>query len=392
MGSKYSFVNSRLKTFGVIGSIGCSKQHSEHESEAKHHVGHHKPVVTDTSFGNLPNGEQATLYTLTNANGLVVKISNFGGAITSILVPDRAGKNGDIVLGFDTVDGYVDSKSYFGALVGRYANLIDSGKFELNGEQHQLTINDGSNHLHGGTLGFDKVLWAAKPFATDKSVGVVLSHLSADGDQGYPGNLNVIVTYEFNNRNELSITYHATTDKPTPINLTQHPYFNLSTSGTILNHELEINARHYTPVNEKLIPTGEILSVSGTPFDFTNSHKIGDYISENDVQLINGNGYDHNWVLAKDTDIKWGINAKLYDPGSGRMLEVWSDAPGIQFYSANFLDGKLTGKGVAFEHRGALCLEPQSFPDSPNKSSFPSAILQPGSEYSRKIMFKFSAE
>jgi aldose 1-epimerase len=348
-----------------------------------------KLSVAEAPFGKLPSGETATLYTLTNANGVVVKVSNYGGVITSIHTPDKDGKLGDIVLGFDDVDGYVKNPSFFGALIGRFGNRIAKGQFNLDGKQYQLTINDGVNHLHGGTVGFDKVLWKAKSFKTEKSVGITLTHFSPDGDQGYPGNLNVSVVYELTNNNEFELKYKATTDKATPINMTQHPYFNLAGSGSILDQELMINGSRYTPIDSTLIPTGELAPVAGTPFDFTTSHTIGKLLNQENEQLKNGGGYDHNWVLNKKTANEWGMDARFYDPKSGRVLEVYSDEPGIQFYSGNFLTGKVEGKGVNFAYRGAICLEPQHFPDSPNKANFPSTILKPGTEYNNKIAFKF---
>lgn len=345
--------------------------------------------VTEAPFGKLPSGEQTTLYTLTNANGVVVKLSNFGGTITSINIPDRAGKMGDIILGFNDVDGYLKNKSFFGSVIGRFGNRIGKGQFTLEGKKYQLTLNDGPNHLHGGTVGFDKTLWEAKPFKTEKSVGVTLTHFSPDGDQGYPGNLKTTVVYELNNNDEFELKFKATTDKATPVNMTQHPYFNLAGGGTILDQELFINADRYTPIDATLIPTGELPSVKGTPFDFTVSQPIGKLIGQSDVQLKNGGGYDHNWVLNKKTENEWGMDVRFYDPKSGRVLEVYSDEPGVQFYSGNFLDGKVSGKGVNFVYRGAIVLEPQHFPDSPNKANFPSTILQPGIEYNNKIVYKF---
>lgn len=345
--------------------------------------------VTEAPFGKLPSGEQTTLYTLTNANGLVVKLSNFGGTITSISIPDRTGKMGDIILGFNDVDGYLKNKSFFGSVIGRFGNRIGKGQFTLEGKKYQLTLNDGPNHLHGGTVGFDKTLWQAKSFKTEKSVGVTLTHLSPDGDQGYPGNLKTTVVYELTNSDEFELKYKATTDKATPVNMTQHPYFNLAGGGTILDQELLINADRYTPIDSTLIPTGELPPVKGTPFDFTVSQPIGKLIGQSDVQLKNGGGYDHNWVLNKKTENEWGMDVRFYDPKSGRVLEIYSDEPGVQFYSGNFLDGKVSGKGVNFVYRGAIVLEPQHFPDSPNKANFPSTILQPGVEYNNKIVYKF---
>jgi len=345
--------------------------------------------VSEAPFGKLPGGEATTLYTLTNANGLVVKVTNYGGVITSINTPDKAGKMGDIILGFDNIGDYLQNKSYFGAMIGRYGNRIGKAKFDIDGKTYKLDMNDGVNHLHGGSKGFWSLLWDTKSFKTENSVGLTLTHTSPDGDQGYPGNLKVTVVYELTNSNEFNITYKAITDKTTHVNMTQHPYFNLAGKGSILNQELFINGNKYTPVDSGLIPTGELAPVAGTPFDFTKPHAIGQMIGQENEQLKNGGGYDHNWVLNKKSDDEWGLDARFSDPLSGRVLEVYSDEPGIQFYSGNFLDGKVNGKDVNFEYRGAICLEPQHFPDSPNKPKFPSTLLKPGVEYKSKIAFKF---
>jgi aldose 1-epimerase len=344
---------------------------------------------TQAAFGKLPSGEETTLYTLTNANGLVVKATNFGGIITEIQTPDKKGHLNNIVFGFDAVEGYLKHKFYFGALIGRYGNRIAKGKFTIEGKTYQLELNNGVNHLHGGVKGFHEIVWNSKPFKTANSVGVTLTHLSPDGDQGYPGNLQVTVVYELTNSNEFTMKYTATTDKATPVNMTQHPYFNLAGGGDILGHELMINANRYTPVDSTLIPSGELATVVGTPFDFTTSHAIGKMIAQENVQLKYGGGYDHNFVLNKKTDKEWGMDARLTEASSGRILEVYSQEPGIQFYSGNFLDGTATGKGVTIPFRGAVCLEPQHFPDSPNQPKFPSTILKPGETYSTKIGYKF---
>ncbi|RYF96491.1 MAG: galactose mutarotase [Chitinophagaceae bacterium] len=348
--------------------------------------------VSESPFGKLPDGKETTLYTLTNANGVIVKATNFGGVITSMNTPDKNGSMADIVLGFDNVEGYLKNKSYFGALIGRYGNRIGKARFDIDGKTYTLDANDGVNHLHGGGKGFWSLLWDAKPFKTENSVGITLTHRIPDGDQGYPGNLNVTVIYELSNQNEFTINYKATTDKPTHVNMTQHPYFNMAGKGSILNQELFINANRYTPVDSGLIPTGELATVTGTPFDFTTSHTIGKLITQENEQLKNGGGYDHNWVLNKKSDSEWGLDARFSDPASGRVLEIYSDEPGIQFYSGNFLDGKVNGKGVNFEYRGAICLEPQHYPDTPNKPAFPTTLLKPGTEYNSKITFKFIAK
>ena len=344
---------------------------------------------SEASFGKLPSGEETRLYTLTNANGIVVKATNYGGVITSINTPDKNGKLGDIILGFDNIDGYLKNKDYYGALIGRYGNRIGKAQFAIDGKTYKLDVNNGVNHLHGGSKGFWALLWDTKPFKTENSVGLTLTHTSPDGDQGYPGNLKVTVVYELTNTNELTIKYSATTDKPTHVNMTQHPYFNLAGKGSILGQELFINGNRYTPVDSGLIPTGELAPVAGTPFDFTTAHTIGKFIAQENEQLKNGGGYDHNWVLNKKSDDEWGLDARFSDPASGRVLEVYSDEPGIQFYSGNFLTGKVEGKGVNFEYRGAICLEPQHYPDTPNQPKFPSTLLKAGTEYNSKIGFKF---
>lgn len=344
---------------------------------------------TKEAFGALPSGAKVSQYTLTNANGVVVKAMDFGGILTAIKTPDKNGTLGDIILGFDNLEGYLQHRMHLGAMVGRYGNRIGKGQFTLDGKAYQLTLNDGPNHLHGGTKAFEDAMWDAKPFKTARSVGLTLTHLSPDGDQGYPGNLKVTVVYELTNANEFTIHYKATTDKPTLVNMTQHPYFNLAGSGDILNQELLLNADHFTPVDSTLIPTGEIAAVKGTPFDFTTSHKIGQMIDQENAQLKNGLGYDHNWVLNKKSADEWGMDARMYDPNSGRVLEIYSDEPGIQFYSGNFMNGKVEGRGVKFIYRGAVCLEPQHFPDSPNKPNFPSTVVRPGVEYNNKFTMRF---
>jgi len=343
--------------------------------------------VSEAPFGKLASGKEATLYTLTNANGMVVKITNYGGIITEIQAPDRNGKFTNVVLGFDNLDDYVKSSPYFGALIGRYGNRIAKGKFSIDGKTYQLATNNNNlNHLHGGVVGFDKVLWDSKSFKTDSTVGLTLNRLSPDGEEGYPGNLNVTVVYEVNNKNEISIKFKAVTDKATPVNLTAHSYFNMAGGGDILNQELLINADRYTPIDKGLIPTGELAPVAGTPFDFTTSHAVGKMINEKNEQLTNGKGYDHNFVLSN----KNNADARFMDPKSGRVLEVFSSEPGIQFYSGNFLDGKIKNKDWVFNFRSAICLEPQHFPDSPNQPKFPNTILKPGDTYSAFITYRFS--
>ncbi len=348
-------------------------------------------MIEKKLFGTLPTGEQVFIYTLTNKNGLEAKIINYGATIVSLTTPDKNNKFDDIVMGYDNLEDYINGSSYFGCIVGRFGNRINKGKFKLDGVEYQLTINDGVNHLHGGTIGFNKVLWNAEPILTDSSQSLKLIYHSKDGEQGYPGNLTIEVIYTLNNNNEIVIDYSATTDKPTIINPTHHSYFNLSGSfeNTILNHELYIDADYITTVNDQLIPTGELMRVEGTPFDFKTFHKIGERINQQHQQLIFGKGYDHNWVL-NNYNGKVRKVAELYEPVSGRAMEVLTDQPGIQFYSGNFLNKSIKGKnGVTYDYRTGLCLETQHFPDSPNHSDFPSVILKPREKYTQKTIYRF---
>lgn len=348
-------------------------------------------MINQEVFGTLPSGEKVFIYTLTNKNGMEVKIINYGATIVSLKVPDKNNKFEDVVMGYDNLEDYINGSSYFGCIVGRFGNRIAKGKFTLDGKEYQLTINDGENHLHGGTIGFNKVLWNAEPVVSDSSQSLKLIYLSKDGEQGYPGNLTIQVIYSLNNNNELIIDYSAETDKPTIINPTHHSYFNLSGSfnNTILNHELFIDADYITPINDKLIPTGELMKVEGTPFDFRTFHKIGERINEKHEQLIFGKGYDHNWVLNNYNGQVRKV-AELYDSSSGRAMEVLTDQPGIQFYSGNFLNSSIKGKnGTVYDYRTGLCLETQHFPDSPNHSNFPSVVLRPGEKYTQKTIYHF---
>ena len=338
------------------------------------------------------------LYSLKNKVGTEVKITNYGATITSIIVADRNGNFSDIALGYNSLEGYVNAvdKPYFGAVVGRYGNRIAKGRFELEGEQYTLAVNNGQNHLHGGVIGFDKVIWDAKPIKGDRFAGLELTYLAKDMEEGYPGNLNIKVTYKLTNKNELVIDYEAVTDKATPVNLTNHTYFNLSGegNGTILDHELMINAYYYTPVDETLIPNGKIAEVKKTPFDFTSPKPIGRDIATQNEQIKFGGGYDHNFVLNKPkTDKSMSLAATVYEKSSGRFMEVFTEEPGIQFYSGNFLDGRLKGKsGRTYVHRGAFCLETQHYPDSPNQADFPSVILYPNQTYETRTIYKFSVK
>lgn len=346
-----------------------------------------KPGLTRAPFGKMPDGRTVEVFTLTNVNGIEVRAITYGGIITSLRVPDGKGALGDVVLGFDRLDGYVKGHPFFGTIVGRYGNRIAGGKFTLDGRTYTLATNNGPNHLHGGKVGFDKAVWAAEP--ASKGVGVVFTHTSPDGDEGYPGALKARVIYTLTDKNELIVDYHATTDKPTPVNLTQHSYFNLAGTGNILGHELTINADRYTPVDATLIPTGALASVEGTPFDFRKPASVGARIDQTHEQLKNGGGYDHNFVLNGTAGVLRPA-ARLTDPKTGRTLDVATTEPGVQFYSGNFLDGTLTGKGgQVYQRRAGLCLETQHYPDSPNKPDFPSTIVRPGKEYRSTTVFTF---
>ncbi|MBD3413521.1 MAG: galactose-1-epimerase [Candidatus Aminicenantes bacterium] len=336
-------------------------------------------------FGTMPDGRTIDLYVLTNPNGMKAEITNYGAILVSLVVPDQNGEPADVTLGYDRLDGYLDETPYFGATVGRYANRIKDGTFTLNGVEYKLAQNNNSHHLHGGIKGFDKRVWKAVPFENKDSAGVRFSYLSPDGEEGYPGNLSCTVTYTLTQNNELQINYEAETDKATPVNLTHHSYFNLQRQGSsdILDHELFINAEKYTPVNSELIPTGEILPVKDTPFDFTSLTRIGERIDQ--VQ----SGYDHNFVLnGEKGTLK--LAARVIEPDSGRVMEIRTTDPGIQFYSGNFLDGSIQGKsGKVYKQHYGFCLEPQHFPDSPNNPSFPSSILEPGEKYTKTTVISF---
>jgi aldose 1-epimerase len=344
-----------------------------------------KMSIIKSDFGKTKEGQPVDLYTLTNTNGMTGKITNYGGIVTSLLVQDKNSQLDDVVLGFDSLDKYLEGHPYFGAVVGRYGNRIAKGKFTLNGIEYQLATNNGENHLHGGIKGFDKVVWNAEIVKKENQVGVKLSYLSKDGEEGYPGNLSAVVTYTLTKNNELKIHYEAETDKPTPVNLTHHSYFNLKGAGNgdILGHLLTFDADRFTPVDEGLIPTGELKSVKDTPMDFTGSTAIGERIIR-----VKG-GYDHNYVL-NDWDGSIKLVAKISEPTSGRVMEVWTTEPGLQFYSGNFLDGTVTGKsGKVYHKHYGFCLETQHFPDSPNKPEFPSTILEPGEKYTHTTVYRF---
>jgi aldose 1-epimerase len=347
--------------------------------------------VTQTPFGVTQAGDSIDLFTMVNANGIEVRAISYGGIILSLRTPDREGNFADIVLGYDDLQGYETDSPYFGAVVGRYGNRIANGRFTLDGETYDLARNNGPNHLHGGVRGFDKVVWEAESMESHDGVSVVFSHTSPAGDEGYPGELSVRVTYTLSDSDELIVDYIATTDAPTPVNLTQHTYFNLvgDAARDVLDHELMINADAYTPVDSTLIPTGAIAPVAGTPFDFTTPTPIGARIDSQNEQLANGGGYDHNFVLNRGgTGLV--LAARVTEPTTGRVLEVRTTEPGLQFYSGNFLDGSIRGKsGRIYGHRYGFCLETQHFPDSPNHANFPSTILRPGEEYRSRTVFAF---
>ncbi len=350
--------------------------------------------IAKKDWGTGPSGERIELYTLRNSKGMEAAITNYGGRLVNLRTPDRNGKFEDVVLGFDDLEGYLGKNPFFGALVGRYANRIANGEFKLDGEVYKLARNNGPNALHGGLKGFDKVVWHAKEISTGEGAALELKYLSKDGEEGYPGNLNVTVTYTLTNDNALRLDYQATTDKDTVLNLTNHSYFDLSGhfAGRILNDQVTIRADKFTPVNSNLIPTGELRNVDGTAFDFRKPSAIGARINENDEQLKYAMGYDHNFVLTRIGEGP-SLAARVRDPESGRVLEVFTTQPGVQFYTGNHLDGSVKGKGgkiAAF--RSAFCLETQHFPDSPNQPSFPSTELKPGQRYHEVTIFRFSVD
>jgi aldose 1-epimerase len=351
-------------------------------------------AITMQPFGKTNEGENVDIYTLRNTRGAEARITNYGGLVVSLKMTDRDGKLGDVVLGYDNLKAYIKATPYFGALIGRYGNRIKKGRFELDGKTYRLAINNPPNALHGGLKGFDKVVWNAKPAITINGPSLTLTRVSKDGEEGYPGNLTVTAVYTLTNKNELRIDYTATTDKATVINLTHHSYFNLAGagSGDILGHELTIKADKFTPIDNTFIPTGELRPVKGTVFDFQKPATIGSRITNQDEQLKFGLGYDHNWVIKKPPG-KLAVIAKVHEPKSGRTMEVLSTEPGLQFYSGNFLDGTNVGKGGnVYRYRNGFCLEPQHFPDSPNKPEFPSVVLRPGQTYKNTIIYKFSAK
>ena len=346
--------------------------------------------ISKASFGKTADGREADVYTLSNAGGLQIKISNYGGTITSILAPDRHGNLGEITLGYDTLEPYEEQAAYFGCIVGRFAGRIANGRFNLGGIDYSLAKNNGDNTLHGGLQGFDKVIWQAAEFLDSDKAGLKLTYRSVDGEENFPGTLDVQVVYTLDNDNALTIDYSATTDKETVVNLTNHTYFNLAGSGDILGHELMLKASEYIPVDGDLIPTGEICPVAGTPLDFRTARLIGERINEDDEQLLLAGGYDHTWVLDRAGE---GLSpaAIVSEPLSGRVLEVYTTEPGVVFYTGNFLDDRVAGRDAEpQQRRGGFCLETQHYPDSPNNPQFPSTLLKPGEVYRQTTIFKFS--
>lgn len=384
--------NWTLRAFGVSVLVlactvaSCGRAPAEAPAVAPAGTG-----VERSTFGTLPDGTAVERFTLTNANGVVVVLSSLGAAIHSLRTPDREGRPADVVLGFETLDQWVANPPFFGVIVGRYANRIAGGRFALDGATYSLATNNAPNHLHGGTRGFDKVVWRAEPLAEADGEAVRFTYVSADGEEGYPGTLTTSVVYTLTANNELRLDYAATTDKATVVNLSNHAYFNLAGTGTVLDHELQINADRYTPVNATLIPTGELAPVAGTPFDFRQATAIGARITAAHEQIRIGGGYDHNFVL-NGTPGELRLAARAFDPSSGRTLEVQTTEPGVQLYSGNF-GSPIAGRGgESYPRHAGFCLETQHFPDSPNQSAFPSTVLRPGERFESTTVFRFGVQ
>jgi aldose 1-epimerase len=376
----------RWSTFALLGTMTCACFTLACDKKGT-------PEVKKQAFGTTSDGAAVEQYTLTNANGMQAGILTYGGTIASLTAPDRTGKFGDVVLGLDDVAAYQKGTAFFGALIGRYGNRIGHAQFMLEGKAYTLIPNDNGNTLHGGSQGFDKHVWTATPGASPDGQTLELAYISKDGEQGFPGTLTAKVVYTLTEKNELKIEYSATTDKPTVLNLTNHSYFNLAGQGEgdVLSHEVMIDADRYTPVDDHLIPTGELSPVAGTPFDFTKSTAIGARIEQDNPQIKFGKGYDHNWVLNK-TGAALTKAAEVHESKTGRIMEVWTTEPALQFYTGNFLDGTLKGKGKTYPRRGAFCMETQHYPDSPNKPAFPTTELKPGEIYHTTTIYKFSAK
>ena len=381
---------NRWSTLALLGALtlACLTQ-----ACAKKETSDVKNDVKKQAYGKMPDGSAVELYTLTNAKGMQAGIITYGGTVVSLTAPDRNGKYADVVLGMDDLAGYMKTTAFFGAIIGRYGNRIGHAQFSLDGRVYKLPANDGPNTLHGGPAGFDKRVWSAVPGTSADGQTLELTYISQEGEAGFPGTLTSKVVYTLTAKNELKIDYTATTDKPTVVNLTNHSYFNLAGAGEgdILTHEVMIDAASFTPVDSTLIPTGELRPVAGTPFDFTKPTAVGARIEANDEQIKFGKGYDHNWVLNKGAG---GLTkaAEVHETRSGRVMEVWTTEPGLQFYTGNFLDGTLQGKGKTYVRRGALCMETQHYPDSPNQPSFPSTELKPGATYHTTTVYRFSAK
>jgi aldose 1-epimerase len=374
-----------LVILAAMVTMNCSSSNKETKEASP------VPGISSRVFGKMPSGETIDLHTLRNAKGAEADITNYGGRVVSLKMPDRSGAMADVVLGFDDLEGYLKPEPYFGAIVGRYGNRIGHAQFKLDRVVYKLAKNDGDNSLHGGNRGFDKVVWTAK---AGPGPALELTYLSKDGEEGYPGNLTAKVVYTLTDNNELKIDYTATTDKDTVVNLTNHSYFNLAGQGNgdILDHQVTINADRFTPVDKGLIPTGELRPVAGTPFDFRQPHPIGERINDQDEQLKFAKGYDQNFVLNRSSE-GMVTAARIKDPKSGRVMEVLTDQPGLQFYTGNFLDGTIHGKGgKVYGQRSAFCMETQHFPDSPNHPNFPSVVLKPGGVYHTTTIYRFSAE
>jgi len=383
MKTRYQWLTILSACLGAVVLVGCDSLGKTRPSKGEIH---RQP------FGQTKDGIAVDLYTLKNNNGVEVGICNYGGLIIFLKVPDRNGQLGDVVLGYDNLGDYIKDSPYFGAMIGRYGNRIAKGKFTLDGKEYTLAVNNGPNALHGGLKGFDKVVWEPRILASFEGPALELRYTSPDGEEGYPGSLAVTAIYTLKNDNSLTLEFTAVTDKDTIVNLTAHSYFNLACKGDILNHVVMIPADLFTPVDSTLIPTGELRPVEGTPFDFRTPTAIGARINEDNQQLKFGNGYDHNWIINKPPG-KLGLMARVSEPTSGRVMEVWSTEPGLQFYSGNFLDGKNIGKGGwVYKFRNGFCMEPQHFPDSPNKPNFPSVVLKPDQVYQNTIIYKFSVQ
>ncbi len=386
MKTNTSLVILALAGLGMTGLAGCTSMSKS------------TGTLSQAPFGKTADGTPVEIYTLRNGHGMEARIMTYGGIVQSLKVPDKNGQLGDVVLGFDNLDGYtkdsyVKGCPYFGALIGRYGNRIANGKFTLDGVTYPLAVNNAPNHLHGGIKGFDKVVWKAMSLLTPDGPALELTYVSKDGEEGYPGNLSVTVVYTLTEDNALKLEFTAMTDKDTVCNLTHHSYFNLRGSGDVLGHVVYINADKFTPTDSALIPTGELRPVDGTPFDFRTPTAIGARINDTNYDQIKfANGYDDNWVLNHPPG-KLGLASRLSEPTTGRVMEVWTTAPGVQFYTGNFLDGTLTGKGGrVYQFRDACCFEPQGFPDSPNHPDFPTTELKPGEIYHNTIIYKFSTE